>query len=52
MSNETQMRKKNEVYYINEDEKGVKYPAKQLRRRKSNHDSSKRSFGTMNSGSN
>lgn len=47
------MKKKNEVYYINEDDKGVKYPAKKLRRQKSNHNSSsKRSFGTMNSASN
>jgi hypothetical protein len=49
LTSETRMRRKNEVYYINEDDKGGRFAAKHLKRQ---HDTSKRSFGTMNSGSN
>jgi hypothetical protein len=42
------MRRKNEVCFINEDERG----RRQLKRTDSKLDTSKRSFGTMNSASN
>lgn len=52
VANTTQVRRKNEVYFINEDEKGLKYSAKQLKMQDCKNEVSKKSFGTMNSGSN
>jgi hypothetical protein len=52
LTNEARAIRKNEVYYINEDDKERKYTSKHLKRQQSKNDTSKASFGTMNSASN
>jgi hypothetical protein len=52
LTNEARAIRKNEVYYINEDDKERKYTSKHLKRQQSKNDTSKPSFGTMNSASN